>query len=66
MKKFIQYGAGNIGRGFIGQLFSQAGYEVSFIDVNMEIIDALNREGRYPVTVVSEQAPVYIWVENVK
>lgn len=66
MKKFIQYGAGNIGRGFIGQLFSQAGYEVSFIDVNMEIIDALNREGRYPVTVVSKQAPVDIWVENVK
>jgi len=66
MKKFIQYGAGSIGRGFIGQLFSQAGYEVSFIDVDMEILDALNREGRYPVTVVSEQASVDIWVENVR
>ncbi len=66
MRKFIQYGAGNIGRGFIGQLFSQAGYEVSFIDVNMEIIDALNNEGRYPVTIVSKQEPVDVWVENVK
>lgn len=66
MKNFLQYGAGNIGRGFIGQLFSQAGYEVSFIDINMEIIDALNREGRYPVTIVSKQPPVDVWVENVK
>lgn len=66
MKKFVQYGAGNIGRGFIGQLFSQAGYEVSFIDVNMEVIDALNRDRRYPVTIVSRLAPVDVWVENVK
>lgn len=40
MKKAIMYGAGNIGRGFIGQLFSQSGYEVAFIDVNMTVIDA--------------------------
>ena len=31
MKKFIMYGAGNIGRGFIGQTFSDAGYKVGFI-----------------------------------
>ncbi|MHB1485834.1 MAG: mannitol dehydrogenase family protein [Saccharofermentanales bacterium] len=66
MKKFLQYGAGNIGRGFIGQLFSQAGYEVSFIDINMEVINALNKDGRYPVTIVSKLPPVDVWVENVK
>lgn len=66
MKKFVQYGAGNIGRGFIGQLFSQAGYEVAFIDVNMEIINALNKDRQYPVTVVSKQEPLDIIVENVK
>jgi len=38
MKKAVIYGAGNIGRGFIGQLFSESGYEVAFIDINMEII----------------------------
>ena len=31
--KAIMYGAGNIGRGFIGALFAQSGYDVSFIDV---------------------------------
>ncbi|MHB8961791.1 MAG: mannitol dehydrogenase family protein [Saccharofermentanales bacterium] len=65
MKNFVQYGAGNIGRGFIGQLFSQGGYAVRFIDVNMEVIDALNRERRYPVTVVDGDSKSDIWVTDV-
>ena len=53
MKKAVMYGAGNIGRGFIGELFSLSGYSVSFIDVNMEIIGALNERGEYVVEVLS-------------
>ncbi len=49
MKKALMYGAGNIGRGFIGQLFHMSGYEISFIDVNMTVIDKLNTDGEYPV-----------------
>ena len=49
MKKALMYGAGNIGRGFIGQLFHMSGYEISFIDVNMAVIDKLNTDGQYPV-----------------
>ena len=55
------YGAGSIGRGFIGPLFAQAGYEVVFIDVNRRIIDALNKRKSYFYTVadeVSYQVPV--------
>jgi len=55
------YGAGSIGRGFIGPLFAQAGYEVVFIDVNRRIVDALNRRKGYFYTVVAEvpyQVPV--------
>ena len=47
--KAVMYGGGNIGRGFIGLLFSQSGYDVTFIDVAEPVVDALNREKRYPV-----------------
>ena len=49
MKKAIMYGAGNIGRGFIGQLFHMSGYDISFIDVNMAVVDKLNADGQYPI-----------------
>ena len=51
--KAVMYGAGNIGRGFIGLLFSKSGYDVTFIDVAENIVNALNSEGSYPVRVVS-------------
>ena len=44
MKKLIQFGAGNIGRGFIAQLFTESRYEVVFVDIDKKIIDALNKE----------------------
>ena len=59
------YGAGSIGRGFIGPLFSNCGYEVAFIDVNRKIIDALNAYGKYQYTVAAD--PVYdVLVKNVR
>jgi mannitol-1-phosphate 5-dehydrogenase len=65
MPKLLQYGAGNIGRSLVGQLFSRAGYEVVFVDVDKAIIDALNRERRYLIEVKDEH-PEKIWVENVR
>lgn len=52
--KAVHFGAGNIGRGFIGLLLSQAGYEVCFIDVNEELVSELKVRGEYPVTLASE------------
>lgn len=49
--KIIQYGAGNIGRSLVGQLFSHAGWEVVFVDIDTVVIDALNREKRYRILV---------------
>jgi mannitol-1-phosphate 5-dehydrogenase len=66
MKKAVMYGAGNIGRGFIGQLFSESGYEVAFIDVNMDIINKLNSDGEYPVGVLSDTGSQEITVTNVR
>ena len=44
MKQAIMIGAGNIGRGFIGAILSRSGYHVTFADVNMTLIDAINAE----------------------
>jgi len=52
--KAVHFGAGNIGRGFIGLLLSQAGYEVCFVDVNEELVFELKARGEYPVTLASE------------
>ena len=60
------YGGGNIGRGFIGMLFSMSGYEVTFIDVAQPVIDGLNRDGRYPVRIVSNEGHEDIEVEHVR
>ncbi|MDD6322049.1 MAG: mannitol-1-phosphate 5-dehydrogenase [Firmicutes bacterium] len=66
MKKAIMYGAGNIGRGFIGQLFSQSGYEVAFIDVNMTVIDRLNADREYPVYITAGDHYDICPVKNVR
>lgn len=52
-KKAVIFGGGNIGRGFIGQLFSESGYEVTFIDVDGELVAELNRKGSYHLQIVS-------------
>jgi len=51
-KTAVMYGAGNIGRGFIGQVFHDSGYEVVFIDVNQDVVTALNERGSYTQLIV--------------
>lgn len=63
--KAVMYGAGNIGRGFIGALFSQAGYAVTFVDVAEPVVAALRRDRRYPVRYVSSEGHEDVWIGNV-
>ena len=65
MKRAIHFGAGNIGRGFIGLLLSKAGYEVTFVDVAEALVNDINERGQYYVEIVGDQ-PERILVENVK
>ena len=64
MKRALHFGAGNIGRGFIGKIISEAGYEVIFADVNGQVIDQLNIDKEYEVEVVGENSKTDI-VKNV-
>jgi mannitol-1-phosphate 5-dehydrogenase len=59
MKKkiLVQFGAGNIGRSFIGRVFGTSGYEVIFVDINREVIDKLNRDHAYTVVVKKNGVP---------
>lgn len=50
----LHFGAGNIGRGFIGQLLHESGYEITFVDVRNDLVDALNKEALYEVVLADE------------
>lgn len=64
MKKAVMYGAGNIGRGFIGKVFSESGMRVVFIDVVPAVIEKLNADGQYPVKMVSNESIEEVMVKN--
>lgn len=62
MGKLVQFGAGNIGRSFIGQLFSRAGWEVVFVDVDLELIAALNEKREYRVVIKHPDRLEEVWM----
>ena len=49
MKQAVQFGAGNIGRGFMGHLFWEADYRTIFIEKNIEIVKLINTRKKYPL-----------------
>ena len=63
--KAVMYGGGNIGRGFIGTLFSASGYETVFVDVVDTVVDTLNHDHQYPVRILSNDGYKDILVTNV-
>ena len=66
MKQAIIFGAGNIGRGFIGQLFSESGYDVTFVDVDQPLLDTLNERGRYTIRLVTNEQTEEVTVGPVR
>lgn len=47
--KAVHFGAGNIGRGFIGLLLSQSGFEVTFAARNEKQVQMIRQKGNYRV-----------------
>ena len=56
--KAVHFGAGNIGRGFVGLLLHEAGYEVVFADVAEDLITQLAAADSYQVHEVGEHPAV--------
>ena len=50
----VHFGAGNIGRGFIGQLLHEADYDITFVDIQDNVVAALKEQGRYEVIMADE------------
>ncbi|MFB5191981.1 mannitol-1-phosphate 5-dehydrogenase [Alicyclobacillus fastidiosus] len=65
MKKAVHFGAGNIGRGFIGLLLNGAGYEVVFADVVPSLIEQINLARSYRVITLDAQVETQT-VRNVR
>ncbi len=52
--KALHFGAGNIGRGFIGKLLAESKAELTFADANTQLVDLLNQAKEYQVRVVGD------------
>ena len=52
--KAVHFGAGNIGRGFVGLLLHEGGYELVFSDVAASLVDAINAADEYTVHEVGD------------
>lgn len=64
MKKAVIFGGGNIGRGFIGAVLAEAGYNIAFADVNADLLNKLNELGKYTVRIRDTECRDQL-VENV-
>jgi mannitol-1-phosphate 5-dehydrogenase len=64
--RVVQFGAGNVGRGFTGQLFADAGAEVVFVDIVPEVVAALNERGSYLLRFVGPRRHETVTVRGVR
>ena len=63
--KAVQFGAGNIGRGFVGLLLHEGGYELVFSDVAASLVASINDVSEYTVHEVGEGGTEYIRLSGV-
>lgn len=66
MPRAVQFGAGNIGRGFLGQLLFEGGYETTFIEANPSLVASLNTRGSYPLRLVSDKSHETLTIRNLR
>ena len=54
MEKVVVIGAGRSGRGYVGELYDLEGYEITYADIDQELVDRLNGQGYYTVFKIDE------------
>jgi mannitol-1-phosphate 5-dehydrogenase len=62
----VMFGSGNVGRGFLGQLFSESGYEVVFVDVDAVLVKALDEAQSYTIRLVENERTEEVLVQPVR
>ncbi|MDX1932381.1 MAG: hypothetical protein SFU56_07235 [Capsulimonadales bacterium] len=55
MATVVQFGAGAIGRGFLGQVWSSGGREIVFVDVDADLCRRLSEAGEYGLSLVTNR-----------
>ena len=60
----VHFGGGNIGRGFIAELFHETGYKIVFLDVVDSLIDQINAAPSYTVTEVGAEGEKTKTIDN--
>ena len=68
MKTAVQFGAGNIGRGFMGQLLFESGYKTVFVEAKKELVEQLNKRKCYPLRILDaySQKAIELKIENIE
>lgn len=62
--KVVHFGAGNIGRGLIGKVLYDSGFQIVFVDTNIELISQINQSNSYKICYIEEPNKIDI-VKNV-
>lgn len=65
-KKIVVFGAGKIGRSFIGQIFSRSGYDVVFVDINRELINLINKRRNYSIIIMDGDKKETLPIQNIR
>ncbi|MDR2803058.1 MAG: mannitol-1-phosphate 5-dehydrogenase [Treponema sp.] len=60
----VHFGAGNIGRGFIGEVLFRNGFHVDFVDINEAVIGELRKRGSYKIEFAGKSKD-FLTVSNV-
>lgn len=65
MKKAVHFGAGNIGRGFIGELLHDSGYEITFVEVVPAAVAYINQNHCYDIYIINRNYEKKV-IDNVR